>query len=287
MGFRNERWHDADLDRAGFVGFDRGDELNAVAEFLGETDVGGCDFFDALDEDILRIDPKTVGERGEDDGLVRGVPAVDIERGVGLGVTELLSLGEDRREIQTLACHAREDVVARAVENSMDRLEAVSDESLAHRFDNRNSPGNGGFIKNRHALLAGEFENLAPMLGEQGLVTGYNDLPRGDGFFDKRQRDIDAAHQLHDDLDRRISEDFVRIGGEKRSRSLDITGLGEIANGDFFDLEGRADALLEERAVALEVFVNPRAHRAEACESDADWFAHLKGEDYRRAAVFL
>ena len=217
---------------------------------------------------------------------MRGVPAIDIERGVGLRVTELLGLGEDRREIQTLTRHAREDVVARAVENSMDRLEAVSDESLAHRFDNRNSSGNGGFIKNRHALLAGEFENLATMLGEQGLVTGHDDLSSGDGFFDKRQRDIDAAHQLHDDLDRRISEDFVRIGGEKRSRSLDITGLGEIANGDFFDLEGRADALLEEGGVALKIFVNPRAHGAEACESDADWFAHLKGRGLSASGCF-
>jgi hypothetical protein len=68
---------------------------------------------------------------------------------------------------------------------------------------------------------------------------------------------------------------------------LDIAGLRKIPHGDFFDLKGSADALLEEGAIALEVFVNPRAHCAEACESDADWFAHLKGEDYRRAPILL
>ena len=43
---------------------------------------------------ILSVaDPEPIGERGEDDRLVRGVPAVDVERGIGLGVAGGLRLG--------------------------------------------------------------------------------------------------------------------------------------------------------------------------------------------------
>jgi hypothetical protein len=49
-------------------------------------DIGGRDVFDAFDEDFVRADPEAVGERSEDDGLVCGVPAVDVERGIGLRV---------------------------------------------------------------------------------------------------------------------------------------------------------------------------------------------------------
>ena len=76
------------------VGLDDAEELDRVAELFGEADVVGGDLLDALDENLVRRHPEAVGERGEDDGLVRGVPAIHIERGIGLGVAGGLGLGE-------------------------------------------------------------------------------------------------------------------------------------------------------------------------------------------------
>ena len=274
MGFGNEGRHHTHFDRTGFVGLDRGDELDAVAEFIGETDVRGRDFFDALDEDILRIDPKAVGERGEDDSLVGGIPAIDVQSGVGLGVAQFLGLGEDRCKIKSLASHARDDVVARAVENSVDGLEAVPNKGFAHGFDNGNATGHGGFVENRHALFSGEVENFPSMFGEQRFVPSHDHLPGSNGFFDEGQRNLDATHQLDDYLNRRIGKNFVGIVREKRGGRFDISGFSKIADGDFFDLEGGANALGEKGPVALEVFVNPGANGAETRESDADCLAH-------------
>ena len=70
-----------------------------------------------------------VGRRGDAEGdlrqdreLVGGVGAVHVERRVGLGVAELLGLGQRRRRSsRPRSAHRREDEVARAVEDALDR----------------------------------------------------------------------------------------------------------------------------------------------------------------------
>ena len=115
--------------------------------------VGGGDFFDAFHEDILRIDPESIGQRGENDRLVRGIPAIHIQRGIRLRVAEFLGLREDRSKIQPLIGHPAQNIIARAIEDSMDGLEAVSHKGLAHGFDDRNSARHGRLVEDWHTLL--------------------------------------------------------------------------------------------------------------------------------------
>ncbi len=69
-------------------------EFDAVAELLGKIDVEPGDVADALGIDAGEVDRAAKAEARQDRELVRGVDAVDIEARIGLGVAELLRLGQ-------------------------------------------------------------------------------------------------------------------------------------------------------------------------------------------------
>ena len=91
-----------------------------IAELLGEIDVEPRDVADALGIDAGEIDRPAEGDAGEDRQLVRGIDAVDVEARIGLGVAELLRLGEHLGELAAALAHRRQDVVRGAVEDAVD-----------------------------------------------------------------------------------------------------------------------------------------------------------------------
>ena len=139
------------------------EQLDAKAEFVGRLDVGERDALDAFDVDRLGRDAHAEGQRGENRELMRGVEAADVEGRIGLGVAEPLRLGETFLEGQLLALHAREDVIAGAVEDAVDALDRIAGEALAQRLDDRNAAGD--------RRLEGERDML--FLGERGEFAGH------------------------------------------------------------------------------------------------------------------
>src|SRR5262249_30104287 len=83
----------------------------------------------------------------QDRELLRRIMALDVERGIGLGVTQLLRLLQAVRERELLLFHARQDVVAGAVENSVDACERIAGQALAQRFHDRNGAADPGAAK--------------------------------------------------------------------------------------------------------------------------------------------
>ena len=82
-----------------------------------------------------------MSEVGQHGSLMGGVPALDIEGLVGLGVAKRLGFFEDYRIRETLALHAGENVVTRAVQDTVDAAEAIRDQTLAQRLDDGNAAG--------------------------------------------------------------------------------------------------------------------------------------------------
>ena len=80
-------------------------------------------------------------------------------------------------EIHARLRHAGQDIVARAVDDAVDRLDMIPDERLADDFDDRNSARGGRLEKNRNLVPGGGLENFLPMLREQRLVGGDDDFP--------------------------------------------------------------------------------------------------------------
>ena len=89
---------------------------------------------DAFDINIFGIHPEAVRERGQNADLVRGIVAVDIERGFGFGVTEALGVGEHFGEVRAFQLHARQDVIAGAVDDAVKARDAIPDQTFAQRL---------------------------------------------------------------------------------------------------------------------------------------------------------
>ncbi len=72
----------------------RPDQLEPEAELVRVGDVVGRDVLDALVADLVEVHGRVEGQPGEDRHLGGGVAARDVVGRVGLGVAELLRLGE-------------------------------------------------------------------------------------------------------------------------------------------------------------------------------------------------
>src|SRR5579862_7675714 len=121
------------------------EELDAITELLGCGEIGGRDRGNAFDINRLLIDFGAEGQARQDRELLRGVVALDIEARIGLGVTKALRLLEAFGKRQAVLLHAGEDIIAGAVEDSVDALEGISRHPFAQRLHDGNGPAYGRF----------------------------------------------------------------------------------------------------------------------------------------------
>ena len=120
-------------------------QLDAIAQLLGELDVEPGDVADALGVDAGEIDRPAEPDARQDRELVRGVDPVDVKARIGLGIAELLRLGQHLGEFAAALAHRRQDVVRGAVQDAVDAFEPVAGEPLAQRLDDRDAAGDRGF----------------------------------------------------------------------------------------------------------------------------------------------
>ncbi len=252
------------------AGLDDAEQFHAVAEQLRKADVARGERLDAFHEDLLRRHPEAIRQRSEDDRLVRGIAAIHIERGIGLGIARRLRLGERSGEAHLILRHPREDVVARAVDDAVDRLDVVADEGLANRFDDRNPTTDRRLEEHRHAMRRRRREDLFAVLGEQRLVAGDHDFLPLDRAENEPQTFLFPAHQLHHDLDLRVIEQLFRARGEKCGGHFDPARFRDIANGNFFHRELKAEPLPEQGAIERQVLEDTCADISQSCEADAE-----------------
>ncbi len=156
---------------------------------------------DAFDVDFFWVHPKAVRERRKNADLVRGVVAVNVEVGRRFGVTEFLRVGENFGEVRAFEFHARQNVIASAVDDAVKRVDAVADKTFAQRFDDRNAAANAGFVIKIRAEFFRRRKKFLAMRGKQRFVRGDDwlaEFERGQNNF---TRDSRAADKFGDDLD--------------------------------------------------------------------------------------
>ena len=105
---------------AGFGPHRHAKQLDAVAKLAGGIEIGERDRGDALDINRVGIDLGAESQARQDGKLLRGVVAFDIERRIGFGIAEALGLAQALIESEPVLLHAREDVIAGAVEDAVD-----------------------------------------------------------------------------------------------------------------------------------------------------------------------
>ena len=171
------------------------------------------------------------------------VKAVDVERGIGLCIAEFLRVLEDHVKGKPLVLHPREDVVARAIENSVDRLDLVASEPFAQDADDRNAAANRRAEIDVDVVLGRRLENLVTVFRKQFLVRGYDALAAIERFEDECLGDARAADCLDDDVDSGISEDAFRVCRENAVGDLDAAVRRDVEVRDLLQDDVDAKAL--------------------------------------------
>ena len=159
---------------------------------------------------------------GEDGELVGGVDPVDIEAGIGLGIAQALGIGQHIGEFAARLAHGRQDVVAGAVEDAVDALDAIGGQALAQGLDDGDAAGHGRLIAEADALGLGLARQRRAVMGEQRLVRGHHMLAGGERRLQQLARHaLGAADQLDHHIDLRQMRErqgIVMPGDSPRDR---------------------------------------------------------------------
>jgi hypothetical protein len=134
----------------------------------------------------------------------------------------LRSAWRQRRSVR----HAGEDVVGRAVDDRADRRDPVRQEVAAQRRDERDPAAHARFEHDVEPAAWRFSEQLRAGLRHQFLVRGDHVLARLPGPADERAGRLFAADDSPHDVDRRVVDDIVDVGGQQRpGRQVDVRGF--------------------------------------------------------------
>ena len=260
---------------AGLRALGDAEQLDAVAELIRHLEVERRDLGDALHIDGVGVDLGAEGEARQDGELVGGVEALDVEGRVGLRVAEALRVREALGEGQALGLHARQDVVAGAVEDPVEARDGVAGQRLAQGLDHRDAAGGRGLEGERHAARLGHAGEREPVPGEKRLVGRDHVLAGLEGRLDGGLGGpVAAADQLDDAIDLAGAGEIARVVEPAVAGDVDAAVAGAVARRDGGDAHGAAAARGERVLLPGEDAHHGSADRAEAGDADAQGFDH-------------
>lgn len=102
------------------------EQLEPVTEIVSGAQIFRRDGGDTFDIHRALSNFRAESEAGENGKLLRGIVAVDVEGRVGLGIAEALRILEALGKRQALLLHPGQDVIAGAVEDAIDAVDAGS-----------------------------------------------------------------------------------------------------------------------------------------------------------------
>lgn len=252
--FRKKRRLGADFNVSVFSLEDEGEELDDITKFRGEANIERGDFLDASNINISVVDEEAVDQGANQDGLVCGIPTVDVESFIGFGISEIFGFLEGFGVSESGFGHPLQDVVRGAVDDPGNGSDLVSDERFLQGLDDGNSTGDGSFKMNRRVVFFGESEEIGSAFGEKSLVAGDDGFAGFQGGRDEVEGGFGSSDEFDHDINRRVVDDVQKVGREEFGGGIDIAGFGEVPDRDFanFHLHGILGAGLDQPAIFLD-----------------------------------
>ena len=99
---------------------------------------------------------------------------IDIERRVRFGETKLLRFRQDVGELPALLAHGTQNVIARAIQDSVDSVQPIAGETLPQGSDDRYAAGNRGFVSKADPGIVGGSPEIRPVQCEHGFVRRHH-----------------------------------------------------------------------------------------------------------------
>ena len=184
---------------------------------------------DALHVDRVGVDLGLESEARQDRELVGGVEALDVESRIGLRIAQALGVREAFLEGQAFELHARKDVIAGAVQNSVKARNGLPGRASRRVLMIGMPPATDASNASATPLSSARRARATPCLRQQCLVGGHHvlagaqrgldDLPRHPlRAADQLDHAIDLVGDARAPADRRTSD---RPRGRTRDPSID------------------------------------------------------------------
>ena len=206
---------------------------------------------------------------------MRRVKAVNVQRGIRLGVAELLRVLKDFVKRQALVLHPRQDVVTRAVQNAMDRLDVVARQALPENADDRNAAADRRAEVDVNPVRLRRVENLLAVLRKQLLVRRHDALLRIESIKNELLRNARTADRLDDDLDFGIGNRRGRIGRQDLFRDDNAAVCRDVEIRNFLQDDVNAQAPRHHLTVLQKSVRHPGTDGAKAQNAYSD-LLHIK-----------
>ncbi len=206
---------------------------------------------------------------------MRGIYAVDIETGVGLGKTLGLRVAQHIGKIPALALHFRQDEIAGAVEDAIYPVDPVGRRAIAQPLNHRNTACDCGLEFQRGVLCLGQRAQFGTMMRDHRLVGRHQRSGVAQSLPRQGQRgSVRSADQLDDNIDVGRSCQLTHVVDPPIGGDVDTAILGPVARIDRDNLYGASGAARDQRGIFLRQADHAGADGAEAGKSDAKRFGH-------------
>ena len=213
------------------------EQFDSITEFAGKIDIQCGDVRDTLFENIAGRDALAKRETTEKRELLSRIRAIDIHGGIGFGKPFVLCFFEHGTKVLSGFCHSGEDVVRRAVEDAVNRLNIVGDQTLAERLDNGNATTHTGFKAESNIIFNRCLKKAIAAFGKKSFVRRNHIFAILKCREDEIISRINTAHHFDHNLNCRIRDHIHGIGRKTVRRQINCARFGQIAHSDFANIE--------------------------------------------------
>src|SRR3989338_6278913 len=110
--------------------------------------------------------------------------------------------------------HFAQNIVACSVDNTVDAVELITDNTFGNALDDRRAGPYRGFKIQMALLFPRELKQFPTAAGDQGFVGSNNMLAALEGFYDDLFGGMKPANKLDNDVDLRIIQDVLDLFGQ-------------------------------------------------------------------------
>src|SRR6516165_1871470 len=258
-------------------GLDRdAEKFNAVAEFGRGIEIGRRDRRNAFAIDRARINFGTEGDARQDDQLLRSIVPFDIEARIGLRIAQPLRFLQALGKAEPILFHPGEDIIAGAVEDTVDACEGRTIKSLAQRLDDGNAAGDRRFEIKSNVMSFRERGKPLALRGEQRLIGGDYRLAGGKrGFYRKLRGTGGAADHFDKHIDLGIARQRRRIADPTKPVGIEAPFLIARPGADRDHVDAAPTAGDQFLASAVQKLHDRTADSTEAGKTDFQRFSHV------------
>ena len=238
-------------------------ELDGIAQFFGKFEIPAGDIFNASDVNFIRGNGCSVGQHRQDERLVGGIPAIDVQGRVFFREAQLLGLGQGVRVIGPVFPHGGKNIVGRSVNNAYNGIDVVANQGILQALDNGDAAAGGRFEINGGAHFRGELENLRSVLGQKSFVPRNDGLAGPEGLRHQVVSLARPSNQLNNDVYFRVIDQILPIVRQQFPGNDGFPGLFQVAHGDALEPERNLAPGFQQGVIAAQRFINAGTDRSQ------------------------